>query len=204
MDAAEHFDEVDAVECPFLDCEVEFFHPMLICARHRCERLSAAADLPTGGLRPQGEAGPDRRPRRWRLRDRVAVEALRRRRLSPDRQDPPGACPAGTHRASMAAQSFGVFHKDPIRRAPLHAECSRQRGGIGCFIRHSPRCLMHLWLSFSIARRWQEEGQKERTGMAPAPRLSSHFASSRLSSSRSKSAGSPAADDVKRCAALLL
>ena len=131
MDAAEHFDEVDAVECPFLDCEVEFFHPMLICARHRCERLSAAADLPTGGLRPQGEAGPDRRPRRWRLRDRVAVEALRRRRLSPDRQDPPGACPAGTHRASMAAQSFGVFHKDPIRRAPLHAECSRQRGGIG-------------------------------------------------------------------------
>ena len=62
MDAAEHYDEADAVECPFLDCEVEFFHPMLICARHRCERLSAAADLPTGGLRPQGEAGPDRRP----------------------------------------------------------------------------------------------------------------------------------------------
>ena len=34
MDAAEHLDEADAVERPFLNGKVEFLNPMLICARH--------------------------------------------------------------------------------------------------------------------------------------------------------------------------
>ena len=34
MDAAEHLDEADAVERPFLNGKVEFLNPMPICARH--------------------------------------------------------------------------------------------------------------------------------------------------------------------------
>ena len=46
MDAAEYLDEADAVERPFLYRKIEFFDPMLICARHGESFLL----LPAAGL----------------------------------------------------------------------------------------------------------------------------------------------------------